>query len=60
MRLIDMTPIRMNPVMLSSNRRKTVKSPTENSPTSGQKMISARLKKFLLVMIQFLNAKAPI
>jgi hypothetical protein len=55
-----MIPTRMNPVLLGSNSRKLVKSPTEKNPTMGQKRISKRLKIFRFAMIQFLNTKAHI
>jgi hypothetical protein len=57
---MEMTPMRMNPTISAFNPKKLVNSPIEKNPTTGQKRISKRLKKFRFVMIQFLNAKAHI
>jgi hypothetical protein len=57
---MEMIPTRMNPVLLGSNSKKLVRSPTEKKPTTGQKRISKMVKIFRFAMIQFLNTKAHI
>jgi hypothetical protein len=50
----------MNPDVLASRSRKVVNNPMEKKPTTGQKMISKRLKIFRFAIIQFLKMKAHV
>jgi hypothetical protein len=57
---MEIIPTRMKPAVFVFKLRKSVKRPMEKKPTTGQKMISKKLKTFRLVMIQFLITKAHI
>ena len=55
---METTPMRMKAFMSGFNSANSARSPTDKKLTRGQKRISKRVKTFLLVMTQFLNAKA--